>query len=227
MRAGQEAQCLVIAKAPVAGLTKTRLGAEIGMAAAADLAAAALLDTLDACRDAFAPDSCHLALTGDLESAARADEIADALSGWSVFGQVGESFGGRLAAAHAEVGRRTSAPTVQIGMDTPQVTGSALREVAAGLDDHDAVLGPAEDGGWWVLAVRDAGAAAVLAAVPTSTADTGARTRAALRDRGLTVGTPPALRDVDTAADARAVAYDAPNGRFAAAWSRWEAGDER
>ncbi len=160
MRAGQEAQCLVIAKAPVAGLAKTRLGAEIGMAAAADLAAAALLDTLDACRAAFASDCCHLALTGDLGSAGRADEIAAALSGWSVFGQVGESFGGRLAAAHAEVGRRTSAPTVQIGMDTPQVTGSALREVADGLDDHDALLGPAEDGGWWVLAVRDAGAAA-------------------------------------------------------------------
>ena len=42
---------LVVAKAPVAGRVKTRLGAEVGMAAAAELAAASLLDTLAAvCR---------------------------------------------------------------------------------------------------------------------------------------------------------------------------------
>ena len=39
---------VVIAKAPVAGFAKTRLAATVGDAAAADIAAASLLDTLDA-----------------------------------------------------------------------------------------------------------------------------------------------------------------------------------
>ena len=217
-----EPHCLVVAKAPVAGRAKTRLGAEVGMAAAADLAAAALLDTLDACRATFGPERTHVALTGTLTRAARGREIAAQLRGWSVFAQVGDTFADRLAAAHAEVGRRTGAPTVQIGMDTPQVTEALLRAVAAGLDEHDAVLGDAPDGGWWVLALRDPADAVALRDVPTSTPYTGARTREALQGRGLGVGDAPPLRDVDTVADARAVAAAAPGTRFAAAWSRVE-----
>jgi glycosyltransferase A (GT-A) superfamily protein (DUF2064 family) len=214
------AHVLVVAKAPVPGLAKTRLGAEVGLPAAADLAAAALLDTLAACADAFPSGERHVALTGDLRNASRGGEIARALSGWSVFEQVGAEFADRLVAAHAEVGRRTSAPVVQIGMDTPQVTGDLLRHVASALDGADAVLGDAADGGWWVLALRDATDAAGLAGVPTSTPTTGARTREALRQRGLVVGNAPVLRDVDTVDDARAVAADAPATRFAHAWAR-------
>jgi glycosyltransferase A (GT-A) superfamily protein (DUF2064 family) len=215
-----DAHCLVVAKAPVPGLAKTRLGAEVGLTAAADVAAAALLDTLDACRSAFGPGRVHVALTGDLRYAARGREIAAQLSEWSVFEQTGDSFADRLVNAHAEVARRTGAPTVQVGMDTPQVSEALLRAVVAGLDDHDAVLGDAEDGGWWVLALRDPYDAAPLREVPTSTSATGRWTREALRGRGLGVGEAPRLRDVDTVADARAVAALAPRSRFATAWSR-------
>jgi glycosyltransferase A (GT-A) superfamily protein (DUF2064 family) len=214
-------QCLVVAKAPVPGLAKTRLGAEIGMDAAADLAAAALLDTLEACERAFPRDRRHVALTGTLAGAARGPEIADRLGGWKVFDQVGDAFPTRLAAAHAEVRRRTGGATMQIGMDTPQVTEDLLGQVVAGLDDHHAVLGTAPDGGWWALALREPRDAAVLAGVPMSSSETADRTREALLDRGLDVGDAPALRDVDTVEDARAVAAVAPDGRFAAAWARW------
>jgi glycosyltransferase A (GT-A) superfamily protein (DUF2064 family) len=82
------------------------------------------------------------------------------------------------------------------------------------------VLGPATDGGWWVLGLRDPRAAALVADVPTSRDDTGARTLHALRAGGLRVGLLPELTDVDTAADAVAVAAVAPAGRFAAAVAR-------
>lgn len=209
------ARVLVVAKAPVPGLAKTRLGARIGMTAAAEVAAAALLDTLAECAAAF-PGECHVALTGDLSRAAHGEEITAALAGWEVHPQRGDGFAERLAHAHADVG---PGPVVQIGMDTPQATGDHLRAAAAGLDDHDAVLGHAEDGGWWVLALRDPAHAAVLRGVPPSTPDTGSRTLAALRGRGLRVGDTATLRDVDEVEDAVAVAALAPNGRFAAAWS--------
>ena len=56
--------------------------------------------------------------------------------------------------------RRGPGPTVQVGMDTPQLTAADLREVAAAAATGDAVLGPAADGGWWVLALSDPAAAA-------------------------------------------------------------------
>ena len=109
-------------------------------------------------------------------------------------------------------------PVVQVGMDTPHVTAELLLDAAAGLDDHDAVLGPAEDGGWWVLALRRPAAAASAAGGADVHADDLLDTRAALAAAGLDVGTTDTLRDVDEVADADAVALLAPGSRFAAAW---------
>jgi len=205
---------LVVAKAPEPGLVKTRLGAGIGMVRAAEVAAAALLDTLAACAEAVGAEHCHLSLAGDLDRAVGTDELRSALAGWTVHPQHGDGFGARLADAHA----RVPGPVVQVGMDTPHLTADLLLDAAAGLADHDAVLGPAEDGGWWVLALRDPAAAAVLAQVPMSTPTTCADTCAALAAAGLDVGTTATLRDVDETPDADAVARLAPGSRFAAAW---------
>lgn len=209
---------LVVAKAPVAGLAKTRLiGGAVRPVDAARLAAASLLDTLAAARAVEAP--AHVvALTGELASAERAAEVRGALGRWRVVAQRGADFAERLAAAHADAGRLAGgAGVLQIGMDTPQVTAALLGECGRLLRDADAVLGPAEDGGWWVLGVRDPALARVLVGVPISTAETGARTHAALRAAGARVALAPSLRDVDTLSDAAAVAAAAPTTRFATA----------
>lgn len=209
---------LVLAKAPVPGLAKTRLGREVGMAEAAELAAAALLDTIESCTKAFGAANCHLSLEGDLADARRRDELRAALHGWTVREQRGDSFAERIARAHLELAGVAGGPVVQVGMDTPQASAETLREIASAATAYDAVLGPADDGGWWVLAQRDPDVAAVLLDVPMSCAETHERTRAAIVDAGLSVGTTGRLRDVDTAADAAAVATLAPGTRFARAW---------
>lgn len=206
---------LVIGKAPVPGLAKTRLAAVVGDTVAADLAAAGLLDTIEACR--AATDDCVIALAGVLDDACRAEEIHAALAGWTVLRQRGEGFADRLANAHLDAG---SGPLVQIGTDTPQVTPQHLLSAARGLTGHDTVLGPAADGGWWVLGRHDAQHADVLREVPMSTSTTGEDTRAALIARGLDVALVEVLRDVDTAADSQVVAAAAPQTRFARAWAR-------
>ncbi len=206
---------LVVAKAPEPGKVKTRLGRIIGMDRAAEVAAASLLDTLAAATRAVGADHCHLSLAGELAGAVRGAELAEAMAGWSIHPQVGADFAERLADAHA----RVPGPVVQIGMDTPHVTPELLLAAAAGLAEHDAVLGPAEDGGWWVLALREPAAASAIATVPMSTDDTGRDTRAALVAAGLDVGTTATLSDVDTVEDADAVARLAPGSRFAAAWA--------
>jgi len=208
---------LVVAKAPVAGFAKTRLAASVGARAAARLAAAALLDTVDTAR-AVPDTTVACALTGDLAEAERAGELAAALRDCVVFPQRGVDFADRLANAHAEVAARfPGAPVLQVGMDTPQARPPLLTAALAKLGEADAVLGPAVDGGWWALGLRHPTDAHVLRTVPMSQPDTGARTLAALRANGLSVSPLPFLCDVDTMADAAHVVAQDPTTRFARA----------
>jgi glycosyltransferase A (GT-A) superfamily protein (DUF2064 family) len=214
----------VLAKAPVAGRVKTRLMPPATPAGAAGVAAAALLDTLDA---ALAVDDAEVlvALEGEIADAERAGELAETLAATTVVGQRGDSLGERIAAAHEDLARLfPQAVSVQIGMDTPQLDARLLADaldLVAG-DGHpaDAALGLALDGGWWGLALADPRHAAAIADVPTSREDTGRRTLEALRASGLDparVLELPPLSDVDTADDAAAVSDLVPAGRFARA----------
>jgi len=104
---------------------------------------------------------------------------------------------------------------VQVGMDTPQIRPEQLARCAQALDDHDAVLGLAHDGGWWVLGVREAVGAECLRTVPMSVPDTGALTLTALQRNGLRVVLTDELSDVDTIDDVETVrGACAPTSRF-------------
>jgi rSAM/selenodomain-associated transferase 1 len=198
-------QLLVIAKAPVPGRVKTRLCPPCTPQQAADLAAASLADTLAAVT-ATPAGRRVLAVEGEHPAPA----------GWTAVNQRGDGLGQRLVNAFADSALPHVA-SVLVGMDTPQLTPALLIEATQALDTADAALGPADDGGWWLLALRDPAHAAVLAEVPMSTPDTGAATLAALHRLGLRVRQLAVLRDVDTAADAITVAAAHPHGRFAAA----------
>jgi uncharacterized protein len=206
---------LVVAKAPVAGLAKTRLAATVGAKRAAELAAAALLDTVDSAR-AVLGVTVACALTGSLADAERSAELTETLRDCVVFPQRGGDFATRLANAHADVARRfPGTPVLQVGMDTPQLRVALLTSALLRLREADAVLGPAADGGWWALGLQRPEDAHVLRTVPMSQPDTGARTLGALHDIGLRVEILPVMSDVDTMDDAVAVAAQAPDTRFA------------
>ncbi|MFI1434500.1 TIGR04282 family arsenosugar biosynthesis glycosyltransferase [Streptomyces lydicus] len=198
------ATLLVIAKEPVPGRVKTRLTPPYTHQEAAALAEAALADTL------------HTALKAP---ARRRILVLDGVPGpWLPpgFDLVSQGSGGldeRIAAAFGHCDR---GPALLIGMDTPQLTTELFTGV--GRDGHDAWFGPAADGGFWALGFADPARAAVLVrGVPMSTDRTGAMQRWRLVEAGLSVSDLPVLRDVDTAADAVAVAACCPPGsRFAA-----------
>jgi uncharacterized protein len=194
------ARLLVLAKTPVPGRVKTRLCPPCTPEQAAAIAAAALGDTLAAVE------------ASGLDRTLVVDGDHPAPPGWQRVAQRGGPLGDRLANAF------TGPVNLLIGMDTPQVTAALLRTAADRLVAADAVLGLAPDGGWWALGLRDPAHAEVLRAVATSTGTTGSDTLAALRARGLRVASLPMLRDVDTAADAWAVAGCCdPGSRFARA----------
>ena len=206
---------LVVAKTPVAGRAKTRLAATVGDQVAAQIAAAALLDTLDAV--VATPVATRVvALTGRLDGAAEADEIRRRLASFDVIGQRGDDFGDRLANAHTDAAAVDGHPVLQIGMDTPQVTAELLGDCARRLGETSAVLGLACDGGWWALGVRSPALAGCLRDVPMSQPDTGALTLKALRGNGVDVALLDELADFDVADDVAAVRAVCPSGsRFA------------
>ncbi len=99
-------------------------------------------------------------------------------------------------------------------MDTPQLRADQLRQFDP--DHFDAVIGLARDGGYWVIGLRDpAMAPTVIDGVPMSRSDTGAIQLDRLRGAGLRVQLLDELTDVDTYADAVAVAAAAPGTEFA------------
>lgn len=208
---------LVVAKAPVPGLAKTRLAASIGDHAAADVAAASLLDTLDAMAAADVTARV-VAMTGDLAAAARSDEIERRLADFIVLSQRGDDFAERLANAHADASVAADGlPVLQIGMDTPQVTADLLERCATALTGTDSILGMASDGGWWVLGIQSPSSAECLRDVPMSQSDTGVVTLRALQNTEIQVNLVEELADVDVIDDVAAVQRECPPGsRFRA-----------
>jgi rSAM/selenodomain-associated transferase 1 len=206
---GPRGQVLVIAKEPVPGRVKTRLTPDFTPAQAAKLAEAALTDSLLAA--AAVPARRHvIALDGQP-------------GGWlpgsfEVIPQHGDGLDQRIAAALSQAYTDLPEPVVLIGMDTPQVTPDLIESALRPLTDGsaDASFGPADDGGFWLLGLRRPDPELVLG-VPMSTGDTGAAQLSRLVRAGLRVHWMRTLLDVDTAADAAAVASQAPGSRFAIA----------
>lgn len=193
---------LVLAKAPVPGRVKTRLCPPCTPEQAAELAKAALEDTLAAATSAAA--NVVVALDGSPDGWLRPD-VKVVPQG---YGNLNE----RLATAWSHM----TGPAIQIGMDTPQLTGGDLVDAHEALlqPEVDAVLGPADDGGWWLIGLPGPLPGA-FDEVPMSSPDTGDLQHRRLRDLGLRVQLLHSRNDVDTIDDARQVAAEAPRTRFA------------
>lgn len=194
---------VVFAKEPRPGFAKTRLTPPCSPLQAAELAQAALTDTLAVV--ARAPARSRVV-------ALRGTPGAWLPEGFVVVPQVPGPLDVRIAAAL----RAGTGPVLLVGMDTPQLTVDLLD---CDFSAADAYLGPAEDGGFWALGLAVPDPALVLG-VPMSVSHTGAVLRQRLLAARLRVVDLAPLRDVDTWADAEAVAAQAPHTRFAQTMAR-------
>ncbi|WP_413602785.1 TIGR04282 family arsenosugar biosynthesis glycosyltransferase [Curtobacterium sp. Curtsp57] len=193
---------VVIAKECLPGRVKTRLTPALSPEAAARVASASLDDTLRTVA-ALPVERRVLFFDGSV--------VPGAAAGFDVLHQPGGGLDERLGFLFDTM----TGPTLLVGMDTPQVS---VDDVAPVLDapDRDAWFGPAEDGGFWSLYLREP-TGDLLRGVPMSQDDTGAVQLARLTTAGLDVGVLTELLDVDTIDDAGLVAGLAPDSGFAAA----------
>lgn len=187
---------IVFAKAPVAGLAKTRLAPALGPAGAAALAermlrhalaqaAAARLGPVELCA---APDATHPALR---DAAATVDATLEAQGE----GDLGERMHRALERA-----LRRHPQALLIGTDAPALDAPMLQRAAAALADHDAVFVPALDGGYVLVGLRRADPRWFVEA-SWSHAQVMEQTRARLRAAGQRWHELPAVPDIDDAAD--------------------------
>lgn len=188
----------VMAKAPVPGLAKTRLAPLLGAAGAARAQRRFTLDTLHAALSAApgpvtlwcAPDTGHRffrALARHAGVDCRAQPAGD--------------LGARMAhAVDAHFAARADMPLLLAGTDCPLLSPGQLQAAARALRSHDAVLIPAEDGGYVLLGLRRP-IAAVFQAIDWSTPQVLAQTRERLRAAGARWHELPPLWDVDEPAD--------------------------
>ncbi len=200
---------VVFARAPVAGQVKTRLAREIGDARALELYRWCAATVLAQLRDprwalwvAFTPAD-HRPLT---------EAALGPADRW--IAQPDGDLGVRLAAAVAAAFAEGGGPVLLVGTDCVALTAGRVAEALAQLATHDAVLGPAHDGGYYLLGL--ARPLPLFEGVAWSTATVASDTREGLRRAGATWAELPPEQDLDEVADLASLAdrSDAP------AWAR-------
>jgi glycosyltransferase A (GT-A) superfamily protein (DUF2064 family) len=210
---------VVMAKAPREGHAKTRLNGAIPAGGVVRLSDCMLRDTLDLARSL---DGVHVAVTCPSEDVAA---LAAALPGVDVVGQDGVGLATALTFAFRRFVEAGFAHVIAIDADSPHLPVAVLHAAFASLAERDLVVGPTEDGGYYLVGASAAHAGLFGAAIGTSGAYAALHGNA--RARGLTVAVARVWYDVDVAADLLRLAADlrAQPGRAprtAALLASWE-----
>lgn len=185
-------QLIVFLKAPRPRQVKTRLARTLGAAAATAAYVRLLRATLERVAElsdvrlCFAPDDA-------------AEEIAPfCRPPWTATPQGDGDLGARMGRAFRTAFREGAERVVIIGTDCPALNAGDIREAWSALADHDVVLGPCRDGGYWLVALRE-DQPALFDAMPWSTPEVLPRTLERAAAAGLRVKCLRTLEDVDDA----------------------------
>lgn len=192
---------IVFVKAPRVGMVKTRLAAEIGAPAARDAYRALLravllrIESIENVQLRYSPDDAVAEISRWLKPS------------WTSAAQGKGDLGERLTRAFAEAFGSGASRVVVIGSDCPWMNADDVEQAWRALESNDLVLGPATDGGYWLIGLR-APAPELFSNMEWSTATVLRETLRRARDRSLRVQLLRELRDVDTLEDWQAFSRD-------------------
>ena len=192
----QDERLIVFVKAPRPGTVKTRLartlGADGACAAYEQLVTTVLasLAPLPAVELRFTPEDAGKEIHGWLRP------------GWKVSAQGDGDLGSRLQRAFAQAFQAGARRVVVIGSDCPEVTPEDVREAWRQLKSCDLVVGPATDGGYWLIGLR-LSRPNLFEGITWSSEMVLAETLQRAKSEGLNIQLLRILMDVDTESDWR------------------------
>ncbi|MBE3073400.1 MAG: TIGR04282 family arsenosugar biosynthesis glycosyltransferase, partial [Actinobacteria bacterium] len=184
----------IMAKQPAAGRTKTRLCPPLSPSAAAELYEALLNDTIMLVSSV--PDvRLAVAITpGD-------EAWRPAVPGGALFLEVeGSDIGACLSSVIRHFFDAGYSRVIALDSDSPTLPATYIEQADTLLDSHDLVVGPSEDGGYYLVGLRQP-RPELFRDIAWSTPRVTAQTLDRAAVLGLSVAVLPAWYDVDTAAD--------------------------
>lgn len=200
------AALIILAKAPLPGQVKTRLCPPLTPDEAATLHGSFVLDVLERSRDAqrrarvpfdryvwCSPSADHVYF-----------KILGARHGVGLDTQRGDDLGARMLDAFETLFARGHGRVVMVGTDLPTLPPRRVNEAVERLEDHDVVLGPATDGGYYLIGLRRV-VPALFRDIPWSTPNVLARTRSLAAEQRLRVALLAPERDIDRLGDLQAL----------------------
>jgi hypothetical protein len=196
--AGQQATSdqlalLIFAKYPEPGKVKTRLAASLGAGAAASLYEMFIRKVLETAARSGAP-KIFVAMSPETKMASFREKFP---GDYELFAQIASSdLGERIIAAARHVFAQSCSRVLIIGTDSPNLLLAFLEEANRALDSHDIVIGPAEDGGYYLIGMKHV-QTALFEGIAWSTSEVLAQTLERADAQKLRVHLLPQWYDVD------------------------------
>ena len=200
------AALVIFAKAPIPGQVKTRLCPPLTADEEATLHGSFVLDILERTKGAGA--KLKLPLDRYLACAPSAThvffKIMEERQGVKLMDQVGDDLGARMNQAFTTLFAQRYRQVLLMGTDVPTLPLDHFKQALTSLEHHDLVLGPAFDGGYYLIGLKQT-SPELFADIPWSTDQVLRLTQEKAARIGLKVSLIQPWRDVDTLADLEAL----------------------
>jgi hypothetical protein len=212
---------LVFARYPELGRVKTRLAAELGPARTLAAYRAMLADLLDAVGESDEDTEVEVMWTASPE--VTGDELRACFGHHPLAMQAGASLGDRLSIAFSErIFFHEASKVIAVGTDDPSLDRSMIEHALSLLDSCDWAIGPATDGGYYLLGCRAASFfPEVFRDIDWGSSRVFAQTSQKIHATKQSLATLPARRDIDYADDLRHFGESAGPGRLRGLLEQW------
>lgn len=193
---------VILTKAPIPGEVKTRLCPPLTPDEAATLHGSFVLDEIERSGNAIKQ---HSLLVHRYMSCAPSPDhtffkVLEARHGVKLLPQIGDDLGARMNQSFSTLFQQGYQRVILVGTDLPELPPTTYRQALEGLATHDLVLGPAEDGGYYLIGLTRT-IPELFSNIPWSTDQVARLTMERAKDLGLSCASLPLLQDIDRLED--------------------------
>ncbi len=188
---------IIFVKAPIPGEVKTRLCPPLDEEEAASLHGSLVLDAIERTKGL---QGVALYVAGTPDLAHPFFKVMEGRYGARLLLQRGPDLGTRMQQAMQDAFDQGTKDVLLTGTDLPTLPRTHLVEALKLIKNHDVVLGPTADGGYYLIGLRKM-APALFDGIAWSTASVFAETKKKIETAGLSLGLLPECRDLDTLDD--------------------------